>query len=54
MAAAFVANLAESYLGAAAQGRVEWLNNDLVNVLQICLAAGLAVALAVGTGRMQM
>lgn len=43
-AAAIVANLAESYLGAAVQGRVGWLTNDVVNMLQISLAAGLAVA----------
>lgn len=42
-AAAFIANVFESYLGAALQGRVEWLNNDIVNVLQISVAAALAV-----------
>ncbi|KAG2450027.1 hypothetical protein HYH02_000131 [Chlamydomonas schloesseri] len=42
--AAVVANLAESYLGASVQGRLPWLTNDLVNMLQISLAAGLAVA----------
>jgi uncharacterized membrane protein len=42
-AAAVIANLAESYLGASAQGRVAWLTNDIVNMLQISLAAGLAV-----------
>ena len=41
-AAAFLANLFESWLGAAAQGKVSWLNNDLVNVLQISVAAVLA------------
>ena len=46
MVAAFVANIAESYLGAVAQGRVDWLSNDVVNVLQITLAAGLGVGLA--------
>lgn len=43
-AAAFLANVFESWLGAAVQGRLPWLTNDLVNVLQICLAAALAVA----------
>lgn len=43
-AAATIANLAESYLGASLQGRVEWLSNDIVNMLQISLAAGIAVA----------
>lgn len=42
-AAATAANLFESWLGAAAQGRVEWLTNDLVNAIQIAVAAGLAV-----------
>ena len=42
-AAAIIANFAESYLGATAQGSVEWLTNDVVNMLQISLAAGLAV-----------
>jgi len=42
-AAAFLANVFESYLGAAVQGRVEWFNNDLVNVIQITVAAALAV-----------
>lgn len=41
---AVAANLFESYLGAAVQGRVSWLTNDLVNVIQICLAAVLTVA----------
>jgi uncharacterized membrane protein len=42
-AAATAANLFESWLGATAQGRVEWLTNDLVNAVQICLAAALAI-----------
>jgi uncharacterized membrane protein len=41
--AATAANLFESWLGATAQGRVEWLTNDLVNAIQICLAAALAI-----------
>lgn len=41
--AAMVANLMESYIGAAVQGRVGWLTNDVVNVIQICTAAGLAM-----------
>lgn len=43
VAAAVIANTAESFVGATAQGRLDWLSNDLVNVLQISLAAGLAV-----------
>lgn len=42
-AAAVVANIAESYIGAVVQGRIEWLTNDLVNVIQISIAAALAV-----------
>ncbi len=42
--AAALANLFESWLGATAQGKVEWLSNDLVNVLQISLASALAMA----------
>lgn len=43
--AAFAANWAESLLGAFLQGRqqFEWLNNDVVNILQTCLAAYLAM-----------
>lgn len=44
-AAAVVANTAESYLGAVVQGKVDWLTNDTVNMLQITLAAALAVAM---------
>ncbi|GBF94344.1 hypothetical protein Rsub_06966 [Raphidocelis subcapitata] len=44
-AAAVAANLFESWLGAAVQGRVGWLTNDVVNAVQITVAAGLAVAL---------
>jgi uncharacterized membrane protein len=43
--ACVVANTFESYLGATTQGKVEWLNNDLVNMIQITLAAAVAVAL---------
>lgn len=43
-AAAIVANLCESYLGAVVQGQVEWLTNDLINMIQITVAAALAIA----------
>ena len=43
-AAATAANLFESYLGAMVQGRVEWLSNDVINMIQIVLAAALAIA----------
>lgn len=43
--AAFLANTAESFVGATLQGRVQWLTNDVVNALQISLAALLALLL---------
>ena len=48
--AAFLANVFESWLGATVQGRLPWLSNDLVNVLQISLAAALAMGLAMALG----
>ena len=36
-AASFLANVFESWLGATVQGRVPWLTNDLVNVVQASL-----------------
>lgn len=45
--AAFVANLAESFLGALLQGKVDWLTNDVVNIMQISLAAGIALGMAI-------
>lgn len=41
--ASTVANIFESFLGAVVQGRVQWLSNDLVNMIQISIAAGLAL-----------
>lgn len=49
-AAAFLANIFESWLGATVQGRLPWLSNDLVNVVQISLAAGLAMAFVILAG----
>jgi uncharacterized membrane protein len=49
VAAAFLANTAESIVGATLQGRVPWLTNDVVNGLQITLAAALALALRLMT-----
>jgi uncharacterized protein (TIGR00297 family) len=40
--AATVANIIESYIGATSQGSVDWLTNDVVNVIQICIAAAIA------------
>ena len=48
--ACIIANYAESVLGATVQGRVEWLSNDMVNMLQISFAAVLAVAFVVAFG----
>jgi uncharacterized protein (TIGR00297 family) len=45
-AAAFVANLFESWLGATAQGRFAWLTNDAVNILQITVASAAAMLFA--------
>ncbi|KAA6425056.1 MAG: putative membrane protein, partial [Trebouxia sp. A1-2] len=42
-AAAIVANLFESFLGAALQGKALWLTNDIVNAIQISLAASIAL-----------
>lgn len=50
--AAFLANIFESWLGATVQGRLPWLSNDLVNVVQISLAAALAMGLTVVLGGM--
>lgn len=44
-AAAIVANLFESFLGAASQGNTDWLTNDVVNAIQIAVAAALAATL---------
>ena len=41
--AAVIANLFESYLGAALQGKALWMSNDIVNGIQICLAACIAL-----------
>lgn len=42
-AAAVMANIFESFLGALEQGKLPWLSNDMVNALQICVAAALAI-----------
>lgn len=41
--AAVIANLFESYLGAALQGKALWMSNDIVNGIQICVAACIAL-----------
>ncbi|GMH35639.1 hypothetical protein BSKO_03507 [Bryopsis sp. KO-2023] len=42
--ACVAANLFESYLGASMQGQIPWLTNDVVNMLQISVAAALAIS----------
>ena len=51
-ASATMANLFESFLGAVLQGQEgsEWLSNDVVNMIQICLAAALAIAWSTALG----
>eukprot|EP00892_Ulva_mutabilis_P007787 jgi/Ulvmu1/5380/UM022_0175.1 len=43
--AATIANVMESYIGATSQGKMAWLTNDVVNVIQICIAAVIAGSL---------
>lgn len=43
--AATAANFFESYLGATVQGQQEWLTNDVVNMIQISVAAAIAIVL---------
>ena len=54
-AAATFANLFESFLGEALQGHKgsEWLSNDVVNMIQISVAAAVAIvcSLKFGPGR---
>ncbi|CAD7699831.1 unnamed protein product [Ostreobium quekettii] len=42
--ACVTANFMESYLGAALQGKLDFLTNDVVNMIQISVAAILAIA----------
>jgi len=44
--AAFIANIVESWIGAVFQDKYGWLSNDVVNVLQICLSAIIAMCLS--------
>lgn len=43
--AAFVANFAESYIGAVAQDKISWLSNELVNFINTSIGAVVAIAL---------
>lgn len=47
--AATLANFFESYLGATLQGQQQWLwlTNDVVNMIQISVAAAIALVLQV-------
>lgn len=49
-AAATVATMVESWIGATWQGRVAWLTNELVNTALTVVAALLAMGAAVGLG----
>ena len=49
-AAATVATMVESWMGATWQGRVAWLTNELVNAALTVVAALLAMGAAVGMG----
>jgi uncharacterized protein (TIGR00297 family) len=44
--AAFVATNAESVIGATLQSKFDWLTNELVNVLNTIIGAGVAIAIA--------
>jgi len=46
--AATAANLFESYLGASVQDEVPWMSNDVVNMIQISVAAAIALGLKAG------
>lgn len=48
--AAVVANLFESYLGASIQSKVDWLTNDVVNMIQISVAAAIAILISMALG----
>lgn len=43
--AATMSNIVESYVGALAQSKTQWMTNDVVNVIQISLAAAVAGSL---------
>lgn len=46
VAAAFVATNVESVIGATLQTSLDWLSNELVNVINTLIGAGVAIALA--------
>jgi len=41
--ASIIANYAESLIGASFQGGLNWLSNDIVNIIQISLASLLSI-----------
>ena len=49
-ATGLLATLMESLLGAIAQDKISWLSNELVNGLQTCFAALMAIALGAWLG----
>jgi uncharacterized protein (TIGR00297 family) len=44
--AAFIATNAESVIGATLQSKFDWLTNELVNVLNTIIGAGVAIGIA--------
>ena len=44
--AAFVATNAESVIGATLQSKFDWLTNELVNVINTIIGAGVAIGIA--------
>ncbi|MDX2096529.1 MAG: DUF92 domain-containing protein, partial [Leptolyngbyaceae cyanobacterium bins.59] len=46
--AAFIATNLESVIGATLQNQFDWLTNELVNVINTLIGAGVAILLAVG------
>jgi uncharacterized membrane protein len=48
--AAFVATNLESVIGATIQAKFDWLTNELVNVFNTLIGAGVAMAIAAAIG----
>jgi uncharacterized protein (TIGR00297 family) len=46
--AAFIATNAESVIGATLQSKFDWLTNELVNVINTIIGAGVAIAIGLG------
>jgi uncharacterized membrane protein len=50
LVAAFVATNVESVIGATIQAKFDWLTNELVNVFNTLIGAGVAMAIAAAIG----